>query len=157
MFDVARLLSLGWCAWRSLQVPRSGVRRPVVLVLMLAAGYALLAQIAAGLLRVAGDPLDAAYAALFFAVGPSFLPFGPLPLSVPLGNLVNAAPAVTDAAIALGAGVVSRRLADHAADLPIARQDEALRWSRLSLALALVLVVQLLSAMVRVGPALLDR
>jgi hypothetical protein len=156
MFDVARLLALGWCAWRWLQVPRSGARRPVVLVLIVVAGYALLAQVSAGLLRCAGDPLEAAYAALFFAVGPSFLPFAPLPPSVPLGNLVTAAPALVDLALALGAGLVSRRLADHAADLPIARQDEALRWSRLSLALALILVLDLLAALVRLGPALLN-
>ena len=142
MFDLARVLALGWALLRSLRVPRSGARRPLVLVLLATAAGIVVLQVESGLARSAAGPLDAAYAALMLAVGPSYFPGGPLP-------------AIADLIVAVATGLVSGRLRDHAADLPLAQQDEALRWSRLSLAVALVFVLQLLSLLVRVGPALL--
>jgi hypothetical protein len=157
MFDVARALALGWALFRSLQVRRPGGRLATLLVI--AAAYPLILAVAGGVAASAGasGPLDAAYAALFFVLGPSFLPRGPLPAAVPLARVVLEWPAVVDLGIAVAMGVVSRRLADHAADLPLGRQDEALRWSRLSLALVLIFVFQLLATMLRVAPALLTR
>ncbi len=149
MFDLARALALAWALLRALQVPS---RRTALLVVV--AVYPLALQVAAGLHAADSGTLDPAYGFLFLAIGPSFLPSGTPSAALsrfPLAPLVLRWPAASDLIIALAMWIVSRRLADHAADLPIARQDEALRWSRLSLAVVLLQVLALLAALARVG------
>ena len=149
MFDLARILALVWALLRSLQVPSRWTA-----LLVVAAAYPLAVQMEGGLHAADTGTLDPAYGFLLLAIGPSFLPPGaPLaPLSrLPLARLVLRWPALGDLVVALAMGIVSRRLADHAADLPIARQAEALRWSRLSLACVLIQVLALLAALARVG------
>jgi hypothetical protein len=149
VFDVARVLALAWALLRALQVPSRWTA-----LLVVVAAYPLALQVAGGLHAAGTGTLDPAYGFLLLAIGPSFLPPG-TPSAVlgrfPLAPLVLRWPAISDLVVALAMWVASRRLADRAAELPIARQAEALRWSRLSLAIVLLQVMELLAAIARIG------
>jgi hypothetical protein len=151
MFDVARLLALGWAL---LVASRS--RAWLELTVLAFASYLFALEVASGLTIRSEGPQEPLVAMLLALIGPTAMPRGHLPAALPLALPVVRWPAVVNLAVATLLVVPARKL--------LARIDELPQFSpatrhlgRVALALILVAVFEGVSAGTRVLPALLDR
>jgi hypothetical protein len=149
MFDVGRVLAIGWAL---LVACRARAWLEAVILGVVAYLFAL--EVVSGITIRAEGPQEPIVVMLLAIIGPTAMPRGHLP-PLPLASFVVHWPALVNVVAAAALILPARRLISRIDDLPHFSPETG-RLGRVALALFLVAVFEALSAGTRAIPVMLD-